>query len=26
VLDHLQQHELLLISNDAQGRVVYREP
>ena len=26
VLDDLQQHELLLISNDAQGRVVYREP
>ena len=26
VLDDLQQHELLLISNDEQGRVVYREP
>ena len=26
VLEDLQQHELLLISNDEQGRVVYREP
>jgi len=26
VLEDLQQHELLLISNDEQGRVIYREP